>query len=179
MAKFNETRNIVLSLINYIEPLLEDEGYNFTFVSNWGADKDIVLPKDYVAGTNQIKMPAGKFTLTSRPPGTSLGIGDTGKEFTFFFNLFIHAESEGQNLDLLDFFYNRLSYGQDGRSGHNRITIYDFGMTGYPSIYAPALYGMTIEDVRHRPILNLAADNVALMFAGSITFVGKIVTTIP
>ena len=69
MAKIEYSRNIILSLKDYLEPLLVAEGYTspggtpFTFVSDWGSDDRIVLPQNYVPGSNQIRLPAGKLRV--------------------------------------------------------------------------------------------------------------------
>jgi hypothetical protein len=176
MARINQSRNIILSLKDYLEPLLTAQSYGFSFVSNWGSDQDIVLPSDYVSGSNQIKLPAGKFTVSSRSKGRYFEIGNTTMESLFFISLFIHAVSEGQALDLLDFLHDSIESG-NGYTGDNRINIYDFSDTGYPSALATVEYIMEVREARHRYISDLGAQNIALKHAGDITFVGMLYVT--
>jgi len=175
MARIFDSRNIILSLKDYLEPLLSDEGYDFTFVSDWGSSGSIVLPDEYIPGKNQIKLPAGRFTLISRNPGDWIELGGSSKEALFFFNFFVYMVSEGQMLDLLDFLHTTLESGIKGALGANRIDIYDFSDCGYPSSFAPIIYNMEIEEVRHRPIINIGIPNIAEKYAGSITFLGRII----
>jgi len=173
MARVNQSRNIILSLKDYLEPLLTTEGYSFTFVSDWGSDQDIVLPKDYTVGTGQIKLPAGKITMQSRSKGGYFEVGSTIMESLFFISFFIHAGSEGQAIDLLDFLHDQIESG-NGYTGDNEINIYNFSNTGYPSGSAPVEYRMRILEARHRFISDLDAQNVALKYAGDITFIGRL-----
>jgi len=173
MARINQSRNIILSLKDYLEPLLDDEDYSFTFVSDWGSDDNIVLPGNYTQDSGQIKLPAGKFTASSRSRGSYFEIGGSTMEALFFMGLFIYAVSEGQALDLLDFLHHEIESG-GGHVGDNRISIYNFSDTGYPSDSAPLEYTMEIRDVRHRLIQDLGSENVALKYAGNITFVGML-----
>jgi hypothetical protein len=175
MARINQSRNIVLSLKDYLEPLLTAEGYAFTFVSNWGSDQNIVLPSDYTVGLNQIKLPAGKFTANTRSRGKYLELGGKSMEALFFITLFLHAASEGQAYDLLDFLHDEIESG-NSLTGDNRISIYNFS-TGYPDESAPIEYTMEIREVRHRYISDIDTQNVALKHAGNITFIGMLYVT--
>ncbi len=172
----NKNRNIILSLKDYLEPRLQAEGYDFTFVSDWGADDVIVLPQDYVAGQGLIKLPAGKFTAFSRSKGAYFEIGSSTMESLFFLSLYIHASSEAQTIDLLDFLHDEIESG-NGYTGDNRIDVYNFSNTGYPSTSAPVEYEMEIRDVRHRLVQDIEAQNVALKYSGNITFVGMLYIT--
>lgn len=173
MAKIEYSRNIVLSLKDYLEPLLVSEGYTFTFVSDWGSDDRIVLPQDYIPGSNQISLPAGKFTINTRSKGNYLEVGGSSMEAFFFASFFVHAETEGQANDLMDFLHDRIESGATvNKIGDNRITIGDYTTTGYPSDSPPELGIMEINDVRHRYVPDLGATNVAMKHAGDITIVG-------
>lgn len=178
MAKIEYSRNIILSLKDYLEPLLVSEGYTFTFVPDWGSDDRIVLPQDYVPGSNQIPLPAGKFTVNTRSKGGYLEVGGSTMESLFFGSFFIHAETEGQAYDLMDFLHDRIeSGGAVDRIGDNRITIGDYTTTGYPSGSPPTLGTLEIQDVRHRYISDLGATNVAMKHAGDITIAGMMYIT--
>ena len=176
MAKIEYSRNIILSLVEYLDPLLATESYSFSFVSNWGADDKIVLPQDEVSGSNQIVLPAGKFTVNTRSKGGYLEVGGSTMESMFFGGLFVHAVSEGQAYDLLDFLHDRIESGDSlQRRGDNRIPIYDYTTVGYPpQSTAPELGVMEVRDVRHRYISDLSSENAAMNHAGDITFVGMI-----
>jgi hypothetical protein len=172
MAKIQYSRNIVLSLKDYLEPLLTTEGYSFTFVSDWGSDNEIVLPQDYTGG-NQIKLPAGKFTVNTRSKGGHREIGSDTFESLFFIGFFIHAETEAQAYDLMDFIHDRLESGENVTAGaDNIINIYNYGTVGYPSDSAPLLGEMYIQEVKHRYISDLGSSEVAMKHAGDITMVG-------
>jgi hypothetical protein len=178
MAKIEYSRNIILSLVDYLNPLLVAEGYSFTFVSDWGSDDKIVLPQDYVPGSNQIVLPAGKFTISTRSKGGYLEVGSGSMESFFFVSFFIHAVSEGQAYDLMDFLHDRLESGANvNRIGDNRITVGDYSTTGYPAVSPPALGVMEIQDVRHRYISDLGATNVAMKYAGDITIANMMYIT--
>ena len=176
MAKIELSRNIVLSFVDYLEPLLIAEGYTFTFVSDWGADDDIVMPQDYESGTNKIVLPAGKFTIDTRSKGGYLEVGGSTMETYFFGGLLVHATTEGQAYDLLDFLHDRMESGETlQRRGDNSITVYDYTTTGYPANTTPPTIGdMQMEDVRHRYISDLGSTNMALKHAGNMTFSGMI-----
>ena len=178
LAKIEYSRNIILSLIVYLEPLLAAENYSFAFVPSWGSDEKIVLPQDEVSGSNQIVLPAGKFTVNTRSKGGYLEVGGTTMESMFFGGLFIHAVSEGQAYDLLDFIHDRIESGDSLQlRGDNRIIIYDFSTTGYPPAdigATPQLGKLEMRDVRHRYISDLSSENAAMNHAGDITFVGMI-----
>lgn len=176
MAKIEYSRNIILSLVAYLQPLLATAGYSFSFVSNWDSDDQIVLPQDAVIGGNQIVLPAGKITINTRSKGGYLEVGGTTMESMFFGGLFVHAVSEGQAYDLLDFIHDRIESGATlNRRGDNRITVYDYTTVGYPpQSTAPTLGEIEIRDVRHRYISDLSSENAAMRHAGDITFVGMI-----
>lgn len=173
MAKIEYSRNIILSLVDYLDPLLVAEGYTFTFVSDWGGDDRIVLPQDYIPGSNQIQLPAGKFTVGVRSKGNYLELGGSSMEGLFFSSFFIHACTEGQAYDLMDFLHDRIESGATvNKIGDNCIIIYDYSTTGYPAASPPELGIMEINDVRHRYISDLGATNIAMKHAGDITIAG-------
>ena len=176
MAKIELSRNIILSLVSYLDPLLIAEGYSFTFVSGWDSDDKIVLPQDATGAQGEIVLPAGKFTIDTRSKGGYLEVGGTTMESLFFGGLFVHGVSEGQAYDLLDFIHDRLESGDSLQMrGDNRITVYDFTNVGYPpQSTAPTIGDLEIQDVRHRYISDLGEQNAALRHAGDITFVGMI-----
>ena len=66
MAKIELSRNIILSLVSYLSPLLATAGYSFSFVSQWDSDDKIVLPQDSTGAAGEIVLPAGKFTIDTR-----------------------------------------------------------------------------------------------------------------
>lgn len=184
MAKIEYSRNIILSLKDYLEPLLVAEGYTspggtpFTFVSDWGSDDRIVLPQNYVPGSNQIRLPAGKFTVGTRSKGGYLEVGGSSMESFFFCSFFIHAITEGQAYDLMDFLHDRIESGASvNKIGDNRITIGDYSTTGYPEASPPELGILEIQDVRHNYISDLGSTNVAMRHAGDITIAGMMYIT--
>jgi hypothetical protein len=178
MAKIEHSRNIILSLVDYLDPLLVAAGYSFTFVSDWGSDDRIVLPQDYVSGSNQIVLPAGKFTISTRSKGGYLEVGGSSMEAFFFASFFIHACTEGQAYDLMDFLHDRIESGASvNRIGDNRITVGDYSTTGYPAVSPPELGILEIQDVRHRYISDLGAANIAMKHAGDITIAGMMYIT--
>lgn len=176
MAKIELSRNIILSLVSYLSPLLATAGYSFSFVSQWDSDDKIVLPQDSTGAAGEIVLPAGKFTIDTRSKGGYLEVGGTTMESFFFGGLFVHAVSEGQAYDLLDFIHDRLESGASLElRGDNRITVYDYSTVGYPpQSTAPEIGELELQDVRHRYISDLGEQNVALRHAGNITFVGMI-----
>jgi hypothetical protein len=178
MAKIEYSRNIILSLKDYLEPLLVAEGYSFTFVSDWGSDDRIVLPQNSTGAEGEIVLPAGKFTVNTRSKGNYLELGGSSMESLFFCSFFVHAVTEGQAYDLMDFLHDRIESGDSvNKIGDNRITIGDYSTTGYPSASPPELAILEIEDVRHRYISDLGSTNVAMRHAGDITIAGKIYVT--
>ena len=173
MARILDSRNIVLSIKDYLEPLLEVDGYSFTFVSDWNLGKEIVLPEEYTDPDTQVSLPAGKMTILSRPPGTFIEIGGSTKESTYFISLLVRCESEGSISDLLDFFHNKLE-GDHSVIGNILIQIKDFTDTGYPSEYAPTIYTLEVEDVRSRRIMEFDSANVAERYSGNVSVLGSL-----
>jgi hypothetical protein len=173
MARIQDSRNIVLSLKDYLEPLLEVDGYSFTFVADWDIGKEIVLPENYTDPDTQVSLPAGKLTVISRPPSKFIEIGGSTKESTYFISLFVRGESEGSISDLIDFFHNKLE-GEHGQIGDVLIPIKDFSDTGYPSLYAPSIYTMEIEDVRSRRVMEFESANIAEKYSGNISILGSL-----
>jgi len=173
MARIQDSRNIILSLKDYLEPLLEVDGYAFTFVSDWGLGKEIVLPSEFTDADTQIPLPAGKMTILSRPPGRFIEIGGSTKESTYFISMLIRGFSEGSISDLLDFFHNKLE-GDHSVIGNILISIKDFTDTGYPSDYAPSIYTLEVEDVRSRRIMEFDAANIAERYSGNVSILGSL-----
>jgi len=173
MARIQDSRSIVLSVKDYMDPLLEVDGYSFTFVSDWNMEKEIVLPADYVDPDTQVSLPAGKITVLSRPPGRWIEIGGSTKENNYFISIFIRGESEGSISDLLDFFHNKLE-GDHSIIGNILIAIKDFTDTGYPSDYAPSIYTMEVQDVRSRRSLEFNDANVAERYSGNVSILGSL-----
>jgi len=164
------SRNIILSLKDYFEDKLDAEGYDFTFTSSWNEDDKIVLPKDYVANSGMIKIPAGKITLLNESLNKAFEIGGKSRYFLYYGNVFVHAETEGQLYDLLDLFMDALTKDSSGYYGNIKIDIYDFSSTGYPSGNAPVIGYLEIENARKTPNIDLSQQNVALKFGGMVGF---------
>jgi len=177
MATIGLTRNIILSLKDFLQPIIESAGYDFTFTSAWADDNLIVHPDNYVADSGMIKLPAGKFTVTSRKQGSDFEIGGSSQYTMFLINFFIHAITEGQLYDLLDLIDEAFTDDSSGAIGHKIINIKNFATTGYPSAVAPNLYEMEIDSVRHNPISGLGEQNIALRYAGVIGFSGNLLRT--
>jgi len=173
MARIQDSRNIVLSMKDYIEPLLMVDGYSFTFVSDWNLGKEIVLPEDYTDPDTQVSLPAGKITILSRPPGKFIEIGGSTKESNYFVSILIRGESEGSISDLLDFFHNKLE-GDHSVIGDLLIPIKDFTDTGYPSEYAPTIYSLEINDVRSRRMMEFDTANIAERYSGNVSVFGSL-----
>ena len=156
-----------------MEPLLEVDGYSFTFVSDWSLGKEIVLPEEYTDPDTQVSLPAGKITILSRPPGRFIEIGGATKESNYFVSILIRGESEGSISDLLDFFHNKLE-GDHGAMGNILIPVRDFTDTGYPSNYAPSLYTLEVEDVRSRRMMEFDSANIAERYSGNVSILGSL-----
>ena len=171
MARIQDSRNIILSTKDYLEPLLDEDDYSFTFVSDWDAGKKIVLPEDFTDADTQVSLPAGKMTILSRPPSRFIEIGGSTKEATYFMSLFVRGISEGSISDLLDFFHNKFE-GEHSVIGDVLIPIYDFTDSGYPSEYAPKVYTMEIDDVRSRRFMEFESSNIAERYSGNVSIVG-------
>lgn len=171
MAVQRIRRWITLSLVDYLDPLITAKGYDFSFVSEWKADKEIVHPDDYYDSSNQIKLPAGNFTFGVQRSGAKIEMGGTSVYRHHHIQLFIHAISEGQRLDLLDYIQDFLGDSGD----YNIIDINDYSTTGWPTASPVKLCDMEITDVVSRPNNALGEENLALRYAGMVSFLGTIV----
>ena len=165
----NLSRNIILSLKDRFETDLSNAGYDFTFVSSWSEDNKIVMPDDYVADQNMIKLPAGNITLTNENLDRPYEMGGGSSYFLYAGSIFVHAITEGQLYDLLDLFLDSLT--KDGSFyGRVIIPIYDFSSTGYPSTSATQTNEIEIMAARKTPKIDLSEQNVALKFGGLVGF---------
>jgi len=173
MATMKISRNIILSLKDFFESYISGGNYDFTFTSAWVEDDKIVKPSDYVENQGMVKLPAGKMTVLTGRQGDNMEIGGGSQYKLFHINFFIHTITEGQLYDLLDLLSESLTDGV-GTIGDKIITIKDFSLTGYPSDSAPDLFTMEILNVNQKTVFNLDEQNIALRFAGSISFMGKI-----
>jgi len=173
VATIGLTRNVILSLVDFFEPLLLAENYDFSFVSAWVEDDKIVKPSDWVANQGMIKLPAGKMSIPSRRQAGNFELGGSSQYTDLYVNFFLHATTEGQLYDLLDLFHISLTDGISGIGG-KMITVNDYTTTGYPAITPVPLYTMEVLNVLQRPVFDLDSTNIALRFAGSIGFVAKI-----
>lgn len=178
MAKIKTSRNIILSIKDYLEPLLINKEYDFKFVSRWLDDQYIVLPTDFIDVNTQIRLPAGKLTITNQLPGSFYEIGANSQERFYSISLFFYSITEGQYLDLSDYISDWLANGEEAdRIGSNSIEIKNYSDTGYPSESAPNLCYMDILNVQARPVAQIETPNIALRNAGNISFTGKILKT--
>ena len=169
-------RNVILSLKDFLSPILSTAGYSFTFVSEWTADKDIVLPKDFTDATKQIKLPAGSFTFGDKLAGKRIGLGEGSTNRYIYVQFYLHAETIGQLYDLLDLIHDSFSNSGSTMYDSNIITINDYSTTGYPpQDDLTKLCDMDIIDVRSRENLSLGEENVALNYSGLVSFTGKMV----
>lgn len=177
MASIKISRNIVLTLKDHFETYLTNDGYSFTFVSTWPADDKIVKPEDYVADQGMLALPAGRITVQSRILDQPLEIGGGSRYESFPLNVFIHAITGGQLSDLMDVFYEALT-DTTSHIGDKIITIKDFSSTGYPSALAPDLFDMEVLNVTLREAGDFGSQNLALQYAGSISFTGQILRSL-
>jgi len=173
MATVKLSRNIILSLKDFFDPLLTAEGYDFSFISAWTEDNKIVVPNDYVANQGLIKLPAGKITISSRNQGSYIEVGGGTQYTDLYINFFIHAITEGQIYDLLDLFHTSLTDGAN-KIGGKIISINNYTTTGYPTSTPVKAYDMEVFGVGQKIVPGLGEDNIALRYAGMVGFSGKI-----
>lgn len=153
-------RQTLLSLVNYVSSELVASGWSsVTVVPRFEGMK--IVPSG-TGASGELVLPAVTIVNNGSIDGPWAGIGDSEYERTSYFSVLLYARTEGQESDLRDFIVQRLYAGD--------INVYQYTSSGYPASGVPVLARLHVTDIAHRPVHSFSNPNVALRYAGVVTF---------
>lgn len=170
MSKLGMSRNIILSILDFLESDLVADGWDSVmFVKSWPEDRKIVLPDEYVSDKGLVRPPAININILPSSPLRPVGIGHRTESFYLYtIGLFMYCLTEGQLLDLLEYV--------DGRFNEPVvITINDYSTTGYPTQNPVELATLDVFRTGMIPRIDNTAVNPAMRNGGVVNISAEII----
>jgi hypothetical protein len=153
-------RKILCSLHQYIGTELTASGWSsVNLVKQFPDDESKILFSGSEVGS--ITIPAVCLAPSITFEGSATGIGMDTHAQTSSYLVLIYAKTDGQEMDLRQFLAKQI-YRCPG-------VLYNFP-SGYPGTGVEESAVMRFNNIRHRPIYDISNSNVALRYAGIISF---------